>query len=154
MDTIKKLSSSQLHQLEQHGEIWCVLELFLAKEEGQQVLCPDDIQKLITEFAEIFEKPQGLPPQRPYSHSIPFLPGAQPFRLRPYRYNPAQKDEIERQVKELLKNGMIQESTSPFASPVLLVKKKGGEWRLCVDYRKLNSLTVKNRYPMPTRRVP
>lgn len=77
------------------------------------------------------------------------MPGAQPFKLRPYRYSPAQKDEIEQQVQELLRNGMIQESSSPFASPVLLVKKKAGEWRLCVDYRRLNALTVKNSYPMP-----
>ena len=77
------------------------------------------------------------------------IPGAQPFRLRPYRYNPAQKDEIETQVRELLKNGLIKESTSPFASPVLLVKKKTGDWRLCVDYRKLNALTIKNKFPLP-----
>jgi len=69
--------------------------------------------------------------------------------LRPYRYSPAQKDEIEKQVLELLQSGMIQQSSSPFASPALLVKKKTGEWRLCVDYRRLNALTIKNSYPMP-----
>lgn len=69
--------------------------------------------------------------------------------MRPYRYSPAQKDEIERQVQELLIHGVIKPSTSPFASPVLLVKNKNGEWWLCVDYRRLNAMIVKNRYPMP-----
>lgn len=71
-----------------------------------------------------FEKSAGLPPKRSHTHSIPFIAGAQPFRLKPYRYNPSQKDEIEKQVMELLQTGMIQESSSPFAYPVLLVKKK------------------------------
>lgn len=90
----------------------------------------------------------GLPPRRHINHTIPLISGAQPFRLRPYRYNPAQKDEIENQVQELLQNDLIRESTSPFASPVLLVKKKTGDWRLCIDYRRLNDLIVKNKFPL------
>ena len=69
--------------------------------------------------------------------------------MRPYRYNPAQKNKIENQVTKLLNNGMIQESQSPFASPVLVVKKKTGDWRICVDYRRLNAMTIKNRFPLP-----
>lgn len=64
-------------------------------------------------------------------------------------YTPAQKDEIEAQVTEMLQNGIIQHSTSPFASPVLLVKKKDRSWRFCMDYRHLNAITVKNKYPLP-----
>jgi hypothetical protein len=67
----------------------------------------------------------------------------------PYRYTPQQKDEIEKQIQEMLDSGIVQQSSIPFASAVLLVKKKDGEWSLCVDYRRLNSYTVKNRYPMP-----
>jgi hypothetical protein len=59
------------------------------------------------------------------------------------------KDEIERQVKSLLAAGLIVPSSSPFASPVLLVQEKDNTWRICIDYRKLNSITVKNRFPMP-----
>ncbi|WVZ77328.1 LOW QUALITY PROTEIN: hypothetical protein U9M48_025207 [Paspalum notatum var. saurae] len=69
--------------------------------------------------------------------------------VKPYGYSPTQKDEIERQVKEMLANGIIRTSSSPFASPVLLVKKKDGSWRFCVDYRHLNTITVKNKYPLP-----
>ena len=139
ISNLPKISASQLHILEQNEDIWCVLELFMINSSPEQADLPPAITELITEFSCIFDKPTGLPPPRSHFHTIPLIPGAQPFKLRPYRYSPAQKDEIEQQVQELLRNGMIQESSSPFASPVLLVKKKTGEWRLCVDYRRLNA---------------
>jgi hypothetical protein len=77
------------------------------------------------------------------------LPGAAPFRLRPYRYNSSQKDEIERKIKEMLDKGWIRHSTSPFSSHVLLVKKKTVDWHLCVDYRRFSAMTVKNKYRLP-----
>lgn len=110
---------------------------------------PMEIQSLIQHYQQIFQSIPGLPPQRTRDHTIPLVLGAQPFRLRPYRYNPFHKDEIERQIKELLQKELIQPSSSPFAFPALLVRKKTGDWRLCVDYRKLNALTVKNKYPLP-----
>jgi hypothetical protein len=110
---------------------------------------PEAVQQLLEQYQHLFLWPDILPSKRQVDHAIELLPGAQPFRLRPYRYTPQQKDEIEKQVKEMLDNGVIQHSTSPFASPILLVKKKDGEWRLCVDYQRLNAHTVKNRYPMP-----
>jgi len=110
---------------------------------------PKEFQTLIDYYSNLFAEPTGLPPSRPMSHRIPLLEGAQPFRLRPYRYTPTQKSEIEQQVSQLLQNHMIQESSSPFASPVLLGKKKTGEWRMCVDYRRLNAYTIKNKFPLP-----
>ena len=92
--------------------------------------------------------PQGLPPRRACDHWIPLLPGAQPINIRPYRHSPDTKNEIERQVKELLASGIIQHSNSPFASPAILVRKKDGQWRLCIDYRKLNALTVTPKFPI------
>ena len=77
------------------------------------------------------------------------MPGAIPINSRPYKYSPVHKTEIEKQVQEFLAAGFITHSISPFASPVLLVQKKDGSWRFCIDYRKLNSMTIKNRFPMP-----
>jgi len=106
----------------------------------------EDIQQLVSQYQDIFQEPTTLPPKRPCDHHITLVPGAQPVNVRPYRYAPIQKSEIERQLSEMLRNGII---TSPYASPVLLVKKKGGSWRFCVDYRHLNVVTVKNKHPLP-----
>jgi hypothetical protein len=68
---------------------------------------------------------------------------------KPYKYSPHHKDKIEKQVKQSLQAGLISQSYSPFASPVLLMLKKDGSWRFFIDYRKLNAITVKNSFPMP-----
>lgn len=107
------------------------------------------VQSLLDEFAEVFAERSDLPPRRACDHKIPLIPGAQPVSVRPYRYAPALKDEIERQVSEMLQSGLIQPSTSAFSSPVLLVRKKDHSWRFCVDYRMLNALTVKSKFPIP-----
>jgi len=76
------------------------------------------------------------------------MPGAHPVNARAYRLPPDQKDEVEKQLKEMLQKGLIRLNSSPYASPVLLVHKKDGTWRFCIDYRKLNAVTVKNKHPM------
>ena len=149
LTTCPPISSFDVKILQKNDDLWCVLQLYSLNQEDNIQNLPSEIAALVNKFSYLFEKPTDLPPKRPYDHSVQLIPGAQPFRLRPYRYNPAQKDEIEKQVNELLQNGMIQASVSPFASPVLLVKKKTGDWRLCVDYRRLNALTVKDKFPLP-----
>jgi hypothetical protein len=74
---------------------------------------------------------------------------AQPVNIRPYRFSPDMKTKVENQVREMLNKGLIEYSQSPFSSPVLLVKKKDQSWKFCVDYRYLNALTRKFKYPMP-----
>ena len=74
---------------------------------------------------------------------------APPIRLRPYRTSPSQRDEIDKQINDMLSQNVIQESVSPWSAPVVLVKKKDGSTRFCVDYRKLNEVTKKDSYPLP-----
>jgi hypothetical protein len=104
---------------------------------------------VVRQYKHLFQDPKELPPSRNEDHQIPLIPGAQPINIGPYRYAPQQKTEIEKQIAEMLQRGIIQYSSSPFASPVLLVKKKDGTWRFCVDYRHLNAITVKNKHPLP-----
>lgn len=84
-----------------------------------------------------------------YLHKIPLVSDAQPFKIKPYKYPAAQKSEIEKIVKELMEAEVIRHSCSSFASPIVMVKKKDGNWRLCVDYRQLNQLTIKDKFPIP-----
>ncbi|XP_042028869.1 uncharacterized protein LOC121775856 [Salvia splendens] len=105
--------------------------------------------QLLTAFPSITDSIGGLPPSRSVDHQIPLLPGTEPVLVRPYRYNHAQKDEMEKLVAEMLASRVIQPSTSPYSSPVLLVRKKDGSWRFCVDYRELNKRTVPDKYPIP-----
>lgn len=84
-----------------------------------------------------------------FDHRIPLLPNATPVNIRPYTYPLKQRDVIEQLIQEMLDRGIIQNSTSPFASPVVLVGKKDDTWRLCVDYRELNKKTVKDKFPIP-----
>jgi hypothetical protein len=110
---------------------------------------PAEIERLLSEFAEVFESPSELPPRRDCDHVIPLVPGAKPVYVRPYRYSPALKDEIEKQVADMLAKGLIQPSVSAFSSPILLVRKKDGTWRFYIDYRYLNALTLKSKFPIP-----
>lgn len=91
----------------------------------------------------------GIPPSRSQDHSIVLKEGTSPISVRPYKYPYYQKTEIEKLIKELLAMGTIRPSQSPFSSPVLLVRKADGSWRMCVDYRALNKETVKDKFPIP-----
>lgn len=107
------------------------------------------IHHLLTKYQDLFTTPTELPPSRPIDHLISLLPNSSPLNVWPYCYPHSQKAELETQVHEMLTNGLIQPSYSPYSSPVLLVKKKEGTWRFCVDYRTLNAITVKDRFPIP-----
>jgi hypothetical protein len=108
-----------------------------------------DVTDILSDFADIFEEPSGLPPSRACDHTIPIQEGSTPPNVRPYRMPHKQKNIVEELVQKMLKNNEIRLSNSPYSSPAILVKKKDKTWRLCVDYRQLNNLTIKNKFPIP-----
>jgi hypothetical protein len=107
------------------------------------------LDSLLAAFSDVFAEPQGLPPPRAHDHHIHLIPGTQPVAIRPYRYPAIQKDELERQCAEMLARGLIRQSSSAFSSPVLLVRKHDGTWRFCIDFRGLNMVTIKDKFPIP-----
>ncbi|KAI3681416.1 hypothetical protein L6452_36211 [Arctium lappa] len=105
---------------------------------------------VVQEFPELFlEELPGLPPPRQVEFRIDLIPGAAPVAKAPYRLAPSEMQELSEQLQELLDKGFIRPSSSPWGAPVLFVKKKDGTFRMCIDYRELNKLTLKNRYPLP-----
>ena len=97
----------------------------------------------------MFDTPKGLPPIHGHYHAIHFIPGSVPPNIRPYRYPYIQKSEIERMIAEMLEAGIIQPSQISFSAPVVLVHKKDGSWCMCLYYRELNKLTIKDKFPIP-----
>lgn len=105
---------------------------------------------IVNEFLDVFpEDISGMPPKRKIEFTIDLVPGAAPISKAPYRMAPAEMSELKAQLQELLDKGFIRPSASPWGAPVLFVKKKDGSLRLCIDYRELNNVTVKNKYPLP-----
>ncbi|XP_026416872.1 uncharacterized protein LOC113312322 [Papaver somniferum] len=108
-----------------------------------------DISTLLDSYVDVFEPPTSLPPQRAIDHQIPLKPNAAHISQKPYKCPHLQKSVVEKLIQEMLDVGFIQDIHSPFASPILLVKKKDGSWRFCVDYRKLNDITIKDKLSIP-----
>ena len=126
-----------------------LFQISLSPNNFQPNLYLGDIIQILTEFSNVFKPPMSLPPKRPHDHYIPLQPNTHPVNIRPYRYPYYQKTQIEKMVREILQSGLVRPSKSPFSSPVLLVKKAYGDWRFCVDYRALNNITIKDKYPIP-----
>jgi len=104
---------------------------------------------VVQEFLEVFlDDITDLPPEREVEFAIDLVPGMSPISIAPYRMSASELGELKKQLEELLKKQFIRPSVSPWGAPVLLVKKKDRSMRLCVDYRQLNKVTIKNRYPL------
>nr|GEX57944.1 putative reverse transcriptase domain-containing protein [Tanacetum cinerariifolium] len=126
----------------------CTLN-FLEKEDRSEVKQLKDVP-VIRDYPEVFPKDlPGLPPVRPVEFYIDLIPGAAPVARPQYRLAPSEMKELSEQLQELFKKGFIRPISSSRGAPVLFVRKKYGSFRMCIDYRELNKLTVKNRYPLP-----
>ena len=114
------------------------------------LLPQEEVDSVLSEFKDVFEAKPGCPPYRfDLSHTIRLEPGAVPPFRRPYRLSLQEREEVEKQVRELLAKGLIEPCASPYGAPVLFVQKKDGTLRMCIDYRGLNKVTVQDRYPLP-----
>ncbi|KAL0368712.1 UNVERIFIED_CONTAM: RNA-directed DNA polymerase [Sesamum calycinum] len=125
--------------------------LFFEEIEQASGPIPGVIKKLLTEFEDVMpdELPRKLPPKRAVDHEIELVPGTKPPARAPYRMSQPELVELRKQLKEMLESGIIKPAKSPYGAPVLFQKKADGSLRMCCDYRALNKITVKNKYPIP-----
>jgi hypothetical protein len=112
---------------------------------------PSVVFDVLQQYKDVFPKevPPGLPPKRGIEHQIDLVPGASLRNRAPYRTNPEETIEIQRQIQELINKGYVKESLSPCAVPILVVPKKDGSWRMCVDCRAINNITKRYRHSIP-----
>ncbi|KAJ9525275.1 hypothetical protein QJQ45_020806, partial [Haematococcus lacustris] len=108
-----------------------------------------ELQTLLNEYSDVFKPLTDTPPERPVGHTIPLVPDARPPVTPMYRLSKPEQEELKRQIQDYLNKGMIEPSSSPYAAPILFVQKKSGELRMCIDYRQLNKLTLRDQYPLP-----
>jgi hypothetical protein len=140
------ISATQVKQLVLEG---CQVYLACLKELPQEERKMEEIP-VVQEFLDVFPKDfPGLPPDREIEFCIDLISGAAPISKAPYRMAPAKLKELKTQIQELLDKGFIRPSISPWGAPVLFVKKKDGTFRMCIDYRELNKITIKNKYLLP-----
>ncbi|GKC60732.1 putative mitochondrial protein [Tanacetum coccineum] len=137
-----------LKQVELSSMALCVYPVQLCQMESVESVSAE-VEQVLTQFDEVFEVPKDLPPQRSHDHQIPLMPNTPPINVRPYIHPPNLRDAIEGMVKELMDSRVIRASQSPFSSPIVMVKKKDGTWRMCIDYRQLNKHTVKDKFLIP-----
>ena len=152
-EDLKAVTSNSIKKIwKSGGQCFSIQEVSTVNSDHAHAVAtwPTEIEALLQEFISIIEESKSIPPQLFFDHKIPLLEEDKPVNVPPYRYAHFQKDEIEKQVHEMLQNGLIRPSNGPFSSPVLLVRKKDGSWRFCNDYRALNEATIKDRFPIPT----
>jgi hypothetical protein len=127
-----------------------VLKLKPVQRDSEPIHAQPGLEDLLQEFSDVLSGlPDSLPPPRVGDHEIHLEPGARPPASRIYPLSGAQLAELRAQLQELLERGYIRPSSSPYGAPILFVPKKDGGWRLCIDYRALNKLTIRNQHPLP-----
>jgi len=140
------LTTKQLKQLMRDGIQMFSLIASLSIE-NQEVI---DKLQVVCEFPEVFpDEIPDVPPEREVEFSIDLIPGTKPVSMALYRMSASELAELEKQLEDLLDKKFVRPSVLPWEAPMLLVKKKDGSMRLCIDYRQLNKVTIKNKYPLP-----
>ncbi|GKV48019.1 hypothetical protein SLEP1_g54860 [Rubroshorea leprosula] len=140
------VSCVQVDKMLQHE---CYGHLAYVFESKDKIVSVEGI-RVVEDFPNVFPTELArLPPDREIEFIIDLVPGTSPISQQPYRMAPAELIKVKKQLQELLDKGFIRLNTSPWGAPVLFVKKKDGSIRLCIDYRRLNQVTVKNKYPLP-----
>ena len=147
----RELSSSMISAMTAQRMLrkGCQGYLAYVVETGKEGTLVDEIP-VVKEFPNVFpDDIAGLPPEREVEFTIDLIPRTEPISIPPYRMAPIELRELKAQLEELLSKGFIRPSISPWGAPVLFVKKKDGSLRLCIDYRQLNKVTIRNQYPLP-----
>jgi len=145
---ITEISALQMKRSIQKGCKVYVVHLINNNEENKK----SELENIpvINEYMDVFpDEIPGLPPKRDIDITIDLVPGSVPISKAPYRLNILELKELKAQLQELIDKKYIRPSVCPWGAPVLFVKKKDGTLRLCIDYRQLNKMTIKNRYPLP-----
>lgn len=139
-----------IHEALRRGQRVCAADLSSAIQPSVDPLTQAR-REMLAEFRDVFPEklPDGLPPERAVDHKIELVPGSFPPSRPTIRLSAPELAELKKQLAELEEAGFIQPSKSPYGAPILFVKKKSGEMRMCIDYRALNNITVKNKYPLP-----
>jgi hypothetical protein len=148
----RTVSAKRMERIFRHGEVAYVAECLITtrRDSDDQQQYQTEIKTLLSRHQQVFGQIlPGRPPDRGFEHTIELEEGAKPVITMPYRHPRRFKDEIEKAIKELLAMGHIRPNNSPFTSSVVLVLKKDGTMRMCIDYRALNKKTIKNWYPIP-----
>jgi len=140
------LSTKQLKQLKRDGIMMFSLMASLSIE-NQAVI---DKLQVVCDFPKVFpDEIPNVPPEREVEFSIDLIPGTKPVSMTPYCMSASELAELKKQLEDLLEKKFVRPSVSPWGAPVLLVRKKDGSMRLCIDDRQLNKVTIKKRYPLP-----
>jgi hypothetical protein len=146
----KVISSNDMTKLLKNGHQGIIVQLCSLDVQTYKPSIPQDLQRIIDNHSKVFEDiPKGLAPTQNHDHEIHPIPGSAPPNIRPYRYPYAQKSEIERMVEEMLEDGIIRPIQGSYSAPVVMVFKKYSSWRMCPNYRELNKITIKDKFPIP-----
>jgi hypothetical protein len=145
--SVRQISSLQVKKYCKKGCSLYAIQILNSVEDSKPSL---EDHPILREYKYVFlEEVPGLPPRRDIDFSIELIPGVVPMSRAPYRMSTPELVELKLQLKEMLDKGHIRPSVSPWGAPTLFVKKKDGTLRLCIDYKQLNKMTIKNKYPLP-----